>query len=140
VPLKERLGELLAAIFVFAFLLLMAFGMYTWLVNDILPEKWSDAIQDVFVSADEKRARADALLRHAASLKVEADSDLKELGAPPSPEYGSKYGSDLIDAYQDNLAEINEKYRYSAALVARSAELQRKANSSKPPREPKQQQ
>jgi hypothetical protein len=134
VPLKERLGELLAAIFVFAFLLLMAFGMYTWLVDDVLPVKWSNAIEDVFISADKKREIAENLLRLAAGEKLEADTDLKEL-EPPNPDYDSE----RIDSYLERLAEINDRYRNAEQLADRAVELQRKANSSKPPGEPKQQ-
>jgi hypothetical protein len=101
----------------------MLWLMFSWVVDDVLPVKWSNTVKDVFTTADQKRAQADTLSEFAASLRMEADQELKEL-KPPTPEYDSE----MIDLYQGMLAEINDKYRNAEQFEARAAELRRKAN------------
>ena len=113
---KERLGVFFEYAVGLPFIALVAIGMlwftFSWVVDGVLPEKWSNTVKDVFTTADKKRAQADTLSEFAASLRMEADQELKEL-EHPTPEYDS---------------ETNDKYRNAERFEARAAELRRKAN------------
>ena len=80
---KERLGVFFEYAVGVPLTVLVAIGMlwlmFSWVVDDVLPAKWSNTVKDVFTTVDQKRAQADTLSEFAASLRMEADQELKQL-------------------------------------------------------------
>ena len=72
---KERLGVFFEYALGVPFIALVAFGMvwllFSWVVDDVLREKCSNTVKNVFTTADQKRAQADTLSEFAASLRME---------------------------------------------------------------------
>jgi hypothetical protein len=92
----------------------------TWkLIDSFLPVEWSDAVEDVFTTAHQKRAHADNLSRVAAAARMDLNQQRKQVqdflhsypGAYPDPEIwdGLNALSENVEYWEARVAELRQK-------------------------------